>query len=1088
MRNAPAIVFRTLLNGLVVVFSGTVTACVLVVLLVYAILGDRDLSFSALQPVVEEQINRLAGSEALSVQDLKVNLGNTGVSLRMKLLRHGPDGRQHLSLPDVRATLSYGQLFAGRVRMRALRINSAYLELRRGASGELELPFGGVFPAGLLGGSGELIDQFAEFGPHSILEEIKFSDVTLAIESESLDGGSEFRVSEAGLVRDGDRVAMSVSGRWLRRDSSPMRLDALLTREVGAEVTRLTVTLDVDEVNESSESSPAGGSTRWISPRFLHETLPATLSVDIRDGAERSGTTIAVGQGAEIRPDEPAADAGTPRERAAASTVDLTVSSLVGTLEATGELALAADEDGEFGLVELDLAFTGGQLSMPWFSGDPVHIADGGVRVTADIADGGLEIDPLWISDGEMRATAAYAGNLDDPAQESLLRVEVDSISMPRFMGFWPTDLAPKVREWITRSVGAAKLGRMSGSFRLSDGVSDHDIRFGFEDADFRTWERLPAVTGGRGSVRVRNGMLELLLDAGRMTRSGDRAANLYGSRFTIADLAATDLVGEINLNVGADLALLMHVFDGNQFLLSGLAGFLESGPDGHVRGDGSIGIRFEDGGKVHLQSVKFTGEVRDLRVPIPGGAAALSGKIVTADALSVSLQDNSLALSGRAEVDGHSVEARWTLEFRDGQLRRNELDVDFNLSEQVLEEFGIALPQIVLDGQSRARLDIDLGASPGSALSIRSDLVGIAVSIPALRWQKSHEQTGAFILERSSRDHMGHYRIRLESPGLVIEGLIEVDDDGRVLKLQLPRLAVGDRIDTSVIVALDGDQITEVVLHRGRIDLRSFRVGDGGAAMVPMDLSFDRVIVNDQINLTDFRGKLGQGGRQSGEFSGKINGEVEITGKVNRSQDGMGFVVMSEDGGGVARATGYFKSAYGGDFRMEVVPADGRAGYDASFRFRNVRVENASVLAELLNLVSVAGLLQQLSGEGLHFDNVIGNVRMRPDGIRVSGLSAVGPSVGISLAGWYDPVGRSVDFEGVIAPVLLFGIVDGFINTVFGPLLGGRDSASIIGFNYRMRGPVDDPTINVNPLSILTPGRFREIFRQDAPRPPASE
>ena len=39
-----------------------------------------------------------------------------------------------------------------------------------------------------------------------------------------------------------------------------------------------------------------------------------------------------------------------------------------------------------------------------------------------------------------------------------------------------------------------------------------------------------------------------------------------------------------------------------------------------------------------------------------------------------------------------------------------------------------------------------------------------------------------------------------------------------------------------------------------------------------------------------------------------------------------------------------------------------------------------------------------------------------------------------------------------------------------------------MIGFNFNIAGTSDAPQVSVNPLSALTPGMFREIFRRPAP------
>ena len=45
------------------------------------------------------------------------------------------------------------------------------------------------------------------------------------------------------------------------------------------------------------------------------------------------------------------------------------------------------------------------------------------------------------------------------------------------------------------------------------------------------------------------------------------------------------------------------------------------------------------------------------------------------------------------------------------------------------------------------------------------------------------------------------------------------------------------------------------------------------------------------------------------------------------------------------------------------------------------------------------------------------------------------------------------------------------------GTLLGGGTHEGIFGVNYRIVGPASGPTLNVNPLSAMTPGFLRKVF-----------
>ncbi|MBL9054591.1 MAG: hypothetical protein JNN02_12775, partial [Tabrizicola sp.] len=80
---------------------------------------------------------------------------------------------------------------------------------------------------------------------------------------------------------------------------------------------------------------------------------------------------------------------------------------------------------------------------------------------------------------------------------------------------------------------------------------------------------------------------------------------------------------------------------------------------------------------------------------------------------------------------------------------------------------------------------------------------------------------------------------------------------------------------------------------------------------------------------------------------------------------------------------------------------------------------------------------------------------------------------LGISFAGLYLAGSGQIDLQGVISPIYL---VNG-VGQIF-----SKKGEGLFGFNYRLTGTVDDPAVSVNPLSVLTPGMFREIFRQAPP------
>jgi hypothetical protein len=182
---------------------------------------------------------------------------------------------------------------------------------------------------------------------------------------------------------------------------------------------------------------------------------------------------------------------------------------------------------------------------------------------------------------------------------------------------------------------------------------------------------------------------------------------------------------------------------------------------------------------------------------------------------------------------------------------------------------------------------------------------------------------------------------------------------------------------------------------------------------------------------------------------------------------------IVSDDAGGLFRAAGLLRNAYGGEVQLTLIPAGAEGSYDGTLVGTALRIRDAPALASLLDAISVVGLLSQMGGQGLLFTDVDAQFRLTPDRVIVTQSSAVGPGLGISLDGIYSQGTGTMDFQGVVSPLFL---ING-IGAIF-----TRPAEGLIGLNFNLRGPVDNPSVSVNPLSALTPGMFRDIFRRPPP------
>ena len=104
--------------------------------------------------------------------------------------------------------------------------------------------------------------------------------------------------------------------------------------------------------------------------------------------------------------------------------------------------------------------------------------------------------------------------------------------------------------------------------------------------------------------------------------------------------------------------------------------------------------------------------------------------------------------------------------------------------------------------------------------------------------------------------------------------------------------------------------------------------------------------------------------------------------------------------------------------------------------------------------------------------------VRFHRDGSRLdlSDGTMHGEAIGLTVEGSLDYAHDQVDMSGTFVPVYAFNNLFAKI-PVFGYILAGGSNEGLFGVNYRISGLASAPTLNINPLSAIAPGIFRQIF-----------
>jgi hypothetical protein len=131
--------------------------------------------------------------------------------------------------------------------------------------------------------------------------------------------------------------------------------------------------------------------------------------------------------------------------------------------------------------------------------------------------------------------------------------------------------------------------------------------------------------------------------------------------------------------------------------------------------------------------------------------------------------------------------------------------------------------------------------------------------------------------------------------------------------------------------------------------------------------------------------------------------------------------------------------------------------------------------------------------GNGVVFARLVAPFALTPEALTLRDARAFSASLGVTAKGRIGRERRTVEVEGTIVPAYVFNSLLGRVPLV-GRLFSPESGGGLFAATYRVQGPLDDPSVTVNPLAALTPGFLRGLFgifdqgrgegaRREAPR-----
>lgn len=1016
----------------------------------------------------------------------------------LRLLQRG--GAALVTLPEVRTAFDAKALLSGALHLKSLRIIGGRFAVRRNADGRVDLDLGQQAPPTKRLGAAKLLDQVDKVfldPAFAGLATIDAEAMTLLLTDART--GQKWQAGDGKLVvqnRAGE-VASALSFSLAVDQAMPSRVVLTAVSNKATPAARLSASIDGIAARDlAAQSAPLA----WLAA--LDAPISGRLAAAI-DGSGEFGlleSTLEIGAGS-LRPTPQTAPIAFDRAGLtlaydpARGRIDISAISVESPslrLAATGQ-SYIADRDG----APLSGTLIGSkprafltQLTFSQMMVDPARLFETPVTFSQGALDLRLTLDPFAIDIGQLSLTEAdthiaLRGRIaaDTQGWRVALDVALDKIEPSKLIALWPLRLVSKTRNWLALNVLGGTLFNVNAAVRLEPAAEPRlSLGYEFSGTDVRFLKALPPIIGGSGYSNIEGQTYTLVLEKGYVTPPLGGDIDVTGSVFRIPDITQKPTQAEITLMTQSSLTATLSLLDQPPFSFLTKARRPVDLGQGQAKLVTKLSFPLKE--KVLLGDVTYqvTGQITDFR----------SGQVVpkhqvTAQVLDVVAGQKGIRLSGKGLLETLPFDVAFVQPFGaepGGNAKSTALvEGEVTLSDTALRDLGIDLPQGLIKGQGDATIKVELPADQPAQLTLRSDLQGLGLSIPALGWSKAAEKTGQLDLAATLGAVPKVEQLSFSGAGLAATGSITLRPGGGLAEAQFDTVTLDDWLDVGMSLQGRGQgRAVAVAIKSGTVDLRRLalkRADVNGAEDGPLTAKLDRLTISDGIALTNFDGEFSSKGGFNGTFTANVNGDVPVRGTVVPSPQGSAVRITSDDAGGVLAAAGVFANARGGSLDLQLFPTGATGEYKGRAKIGTIRVRNASVLAELLSAISVVGMLEQLNGEGLVFSQADADFLLTPNAVEVTRGSAIGASLGVSMAGIYESGSKRLQMQGVISPIYLLNGIGAFLT---------RKGEGLFGFNYRIQGTADEPRISVNPLSIFTPGMFREIFRRPAPELPKGD
>ena len=259
---------------------------------------------------------------------------------------------------------------------------------------------------------------------------------------------------------------------------------------------------------------------------------------------------------------------------------------------------------------------------------------------------------------------------------------------------------------------------------------------------------------------------------------------------------------------------------------------------------------------------------------------------------------------------------------------------------------------------------------------------------------------------------------------------------------------------------------------------------GDDDSASATIRVNLDKVIGFNDESIGNLKGvySIAGGKTTAVDFSGVTRSGEAVVSQMSKGSGGGTIRITSGDAGAVARFADLYKHLKGGLLNLSLRSV-GQDDWDGSLDLRNFAIVDEKKLSTIVSTPSGkngkslnAAVKQNIDTRSQSFERGFARLVMRDGSLSVENGVVRGVQVGATFQGTVKDANGKMDLTGTFMPA--YGLNRLFAEVpIVGFILGNGSDRGLIGITFRVTGTLEKSSIQINPLSIIAPGVFRQIF-----------